>query len=265
MGLGQPSASDTLYTSRVSLYLKISNILRSRIFKGRWRTGDRLPNITALCDEFKVGRITVRQALKLLSDEGLITSSRGRGTFVISEKIENIAREKMSSQFKTLDDSDTIKILEITGPNRLPMAMTAGKDVFDTYCCVRKLRKNGDTPYCLMDIYVASDLFDHIPEDELPEKSISTLVSEYSSDPVVQAKQVLTIGFADYETSKILDCNMAAPVAEIDRFFFNSENRLLSRGHYLYRGDLFMMETEHMGDPRSDLPTGWLPEIKSMR
>ena len=56
---------------------------------------------------------------------------------------------------------------------------------------------------------------------------------------------------------------MSAPVAEFDRYFINAHNRLVSRGHYLYRGDLFYMETEHMGDPVSDNPAGWLPDVKS--
>ncbi|MBL4905988.1 MAG: UTRA domain-containing protein, partial [Sneathiella sp.] len=121
---------------------------------------------------------------------------------------------------------------------------------------------HNDTPYCLMDIYVTKELFDLFPKEELSEISTASLVSRYATDTVAHAKQSLTIGFADYETSQILQCSMAAPVAEVDRFFMNADGQLLSRGHYLYRGDLFRMETEHMGDPLSDLPSGWLPDIK---
>ncbi|MEH6478140.1 MAG: GntR family transcriptional regulator [Sneathiella sp.] len=249
------------FTSRMSLYLKVANILRSRILKGAWRKGDRLPNITVLCAEFQVGRITVRQALQLLSEEGLISSHRGRGTFVTSDRISNSLRDKIAANLA--GSAQEIRILEISPPTPLPANLLGGHRVFDSYVRIRKLRCHEAVPYCLMDIYVATSLFDLFPKDDISVKTLAKLVSRYSPEPVARAHQNLTVSLADYETSKLLECDMAAPVAEIDRFFANSSDQLLSRGHYLYRGDLFSMETEHVGDPVTDFSTGWLPDVKT--
>ncbi len=250
---------DGPYTSRVSLYLKVANILRSRIIKGAWRTGDRLPSISVLCQEFQVGRITIRQALHLLSDEGLIVSSRGRGTYVSAESAPS-SSSKLISQLE--QSCQTIRILDIQGPAPLPRALLGKDKAFAEYHCIRKLRCHNETPYCLMDIYVQSPVFRAFAEEEIAGTPIAALVSTYSDDPVAHARQSLTVGSADYETSQHLDCSMAAPVAEVDRAFLNADGYLLSRGHYLYRGDLFLLETEHTGDPLEDMPSGWMADVR---
>ena len=252
--------SDPSYTSRVSLYLKVANILRSRILKGIWRDGERVPNIMSLCTEFNVGRITVRQAFQLLSEEGLIDSRRGRGTYVTS-------REKHPSQNEGVTQSlnkagQHIEILEVSAPAPMPYNLWGSYKAPENYVCIRKLRRYEGQPFCLMDIYVLASLFADFPQDELASKTIASLVQQYAKSPVKNARQVLGINVADYETANLLECHMAAPVAEVDRFFANTDNMLISRGHYLYRGDLFYMETEHMGDPVTDAASGWLPIAK---
>ncbi|WP_025897448.1 GntR family transcriptional regulator [Sneathiella glossodoripedis] len=252
--------TDTAYTSRVSLYLKVANILRSRIAKGLWREGDRLPNIMSLCEEFNVGRVTVRQALQLLSEEGLIDSRRGRGTYVTSAHTQNRENSKTS---RILEGEDqTIKILEIAPPSKLPHALKGNYAAGKEYVRIRKLRCHGSKPFCLMDIYVLSDIFDLFPKEELSNRTVAALIQQYSPIPIHTARQVLGINVADYETANLLHCHMAAPIAEVDRFFANADGELISRGHYFYRGDMFYMATEHMGDPVSDSASGWLPVVK---
>ncbi len=249
------------YSTRISLYLKVANILRSRILKGDWRKGDRLPNILVLCEEFNVGRITVRQALKLLAEEGLIDSRRGRGTFVAAGQTNANPKQAIIDDLK--EAAQNIKILEISDARPLPDNLLGIYESNGNYVRIRKLRYHKKTPYCVMDIYVTEDLFRQFPKDALSKQTVASLVHQYSKDPITSAKQILGINIADYETADLLDCQMSAPVAEFDRYFINAHNQLISRGHYLYRGDLFYMETEHMGDPVSDHPAGWLPDVKS--
>ena len=72
--------------SAVPLYRQLKGILKEAIRRGRFRPGERLPTEMELCEAFGVSRITVRQALNELANEGFLYRQQGSGTFV-SEKI----------------------------------------------------------------------------------------------------------------------------------------------------------------------------------
>jgi DNA-binding GntR family transcriptional regulator len=61
---------------------QIAASLRDRIASGEYASGTMLPSIVWLAGEFGVATNTVRKALAILRDEGLIESVAGYGTFV---------------------------------------------------------------------------------------------------------------------------------------------------------------------------------------
>lgn len=62
-------------------YRQIADHLRTDIESGVIAAGAPLPSESELCDRYNAARGTVRQAISLLRNEGLVTSERGRGTF----------------------------------------------------------------------------------------------------------------------------------------------------------------------------------------
>jgi GntR family transcriptional regulator len=63
-------------------YQQLAAILRRKIRTGELAPGAQLPTETELADTYRAGRGTVRLALGVLRNEGLIQSERGRGSFV---------------------------------------------------------------------------------------------------------------------------------------------------------------------------------------
>ncbi len=64
------------------LHTQLMTYFRERILDGRLRAGTRLPADGELATQYQISRDTVRQALALLVNEGLIERVQGRGTFV---------------------------------------------------------------------------------------------------------------------------------------------------------------------------------------
>jgi DNA-binding LacI/PurR family transcriptional regulator len=64
------------------LYLQLANFLRRQLAVGVWQLNDRLPPEIELCQQFDVSRGTVRQAMDLLVNQGLLQRIPGKGTFV---------------------------------------------------------------------------------------------------------------------------------------------------------------------------------------
>ncbi len=67
-------------------YQQVADDLRSRINDGELQEGDQLPTEAQLGEDYGVSRIVVRNALDQLRTEGLVTSQRGKGTFVRQQK-----------------------------------------------------------------------------------------------------------------------------------------------------------------------------------
>lgn len=69
-------------TAREPHYLRIKNDLRRRLRRGEWRVGAAVPSEPSLTARYGVARMTVHRALRELAAEGLLTRTRGAGTFV---------------------------------------------------------------------------------------------------------------------------------------------------------------------------------------
>lgn len=80
------------------VYIQIHNQLRENIEGGKWQVGEKIP-LKELAAEFGVSRMTLRQAIQTLVDEGVLERRVGSGTFVASRKVQ----EKMAGVTSFID------------------------------------------------------------------------------------------------------------------------------------------------------------------
>ncbi|HEV7344086.1 MAG TPA: phosphonate metabolism transcriptional regulator PhnF [Devosia sp.] len=66
----------------VALWRRIADAIRLDIVGGKLASGDRLPSEAVLAQRFSANRHTVRRALAVLAEEGVVGAEQGRGTFV---------------------------------------------------------------------------------------------------------------------------------------------------------------------------------------
>lgn len=83
---------DTKMVSNVPIYIQIHDKIKADIEKGVWTIGDRLPSERELAIHFNVSRMTLRQAIQTLADEGILERKIGSGTYVARKKVQ----EKMT-------------------------------------------------------------------------------------------------------------------------------------------------------------------------
>jgi len=72
--------------SREPSYLQLAAVLRERIESGEIPPEEALPSITYLVQETGLAVGTVRKAIKVLADEGLVVTVPGRGSFVTKRR-----------------------------------------------------------------------------------------------------------------------------------------------------------------------------------
>lgn len=67
------------------LYLQVTTQLTEAIKADLWKAGEALPAERVLCEQLQVSRVTLRQAMDALVEQGLVTRRQGAGTFVTSQ------------------------------------------------------------------------------------------------------------------------------------------------------------------------------------
>ena len=65
-------------------YVEIVDLVKDNIKQRVWKAGDKLPTEKALAEQFSVSRQTVRRALQALTEEGIVVSVQGSGSYIQS-------------------------------------------------------------------------------------------------------------------------------------------------------------------------------------
>lgn len=71
-----------LLPQRETLFEQLARRIERLIEEGRWKRGEMLPSEVELAEDFHVAQGTVRRALRILAEKGLLVRRQGRGTFV---------------------------------------------------------------------------------------------------------------------------------------------------------------------------------------
>lgn len=84
------------YKSAIPVYIQIKDDIIEKIRQGKWQENQKISSEKQLIETYKVGRGTVREAIKLVVDEGYLYIKKGVGTFV-SQKDVGISIEPFVS------------------------------------------------------------------------------------------------------------------------------------------------------------------------
>ncbi len=76
----------------VPAYIRIHDAVKKQIDDGFWEIGQRLPSERDLADDYEVSRMTLRQAITLLVEEGILERRVGSGTYVASHRVQEKMR-----------------------------------------------------------------------------------------------------------------------------------------------------------------------------
>ena len=160
------------------VYIQIHNQLRENIEDGKWKVGEKIPAERDLAADFDVSRMTLRQAIQALVDEGILERRVGSGTFVANRKVQ----EKMSGVTSFTDlmrslgktPSSTTISYHLTIPSQTEiekLKLGHGEQVVR----MERVRSANDVPICFEIATVPSRLIENLSKDEVTNSFWQTL------------------------------------------------------------------------------------------
>ena len=231
--------------SPVPRYAQLADLLRQRIARGVWLPGQRLPTLEALMAEFGVARVTARQAVVVLSREGLLSAQRGRGTFVTARPSRD-RRLRLETSLADLADvyrDDRPKLTLIEEASAVPALQPRDGKAAPRYRYMRRVHSRNGEAYCVISIYLDERVFRLAPRRFRRETVVPVLL-ELPGVKIAQARQTLAIAAADVEVAGHLGIGVNAPVAEVRRVFTGADGSVLYLGEVTYRGDYIHFEMD---------------------
>jgi GntR family transcriptional regulator len=221
--------------SPIPRYLQLADLMRQRIARGTWPREHRLPSLEELTGEFGVARVTVR----------LVSPQQGRGTFVTGTP----NRERIINVVTTLDELS--RMYEDTQPKIVTIDESVGSPPLDLtegtpaprYTFMRRVHSRQGRPYCVINIYLDERIFRRSPV-AFRTKTVIPLLMSMKNSGIDSAHQVLTIGTADMEVSRLLELPVNAPVAEVRRIFKDAGGTVIYLADVTYRGDAIRLEMD---------------------
>jgi GntR family transcriptional regulator len=229
----------------VAQYQRLASLLRHRIAKGEYPLGTQLPPMTQLADDLSVAVVTVRQAYELLAKEGLIRSQRGVGTHVAALPTEAGDIDLGINDPFAAPRALAFEILEIRRRAQVPQELLGpGDRAAAENVCVRKLHTYSGEPFCYVEIYVPTLVFDALPKDVARKRKVLAAVLDELGPRCKRVRQRTTVMPADFPLCDLLRIPFASPVAKMSRCLVDSKGNLLYAGATWYRGDRFVSEMD---------------------
>jgi len=202
------------------MYVAIYEDLSARIAAGELAAEARLPSEHAIAEQFGVSRMTVRQALDKLVDEGVLLRRRGAGTFVGSERTRYRRQNRLASFGAEIgaDDELETQVLQIRAvvPDdqvREELQLRAGAQAVE----VRRLRRLPGGPVSLQTSWVPYALASSLPRHGLVGGSLYRTLREEHQVELRWAEQAVSASAADEEAARLLEVPLHAPLLEIRR------------------------------------------------
>lgn len=215
-------------------YFQLVNILRRQIADGRLRPGDRVPSETQISEQYEVSPMTARRALTILLDEGLVTASRGRGTFVKPMDLAS-ATFGLRALGELFDDARTsvrflsVRTLSATERIASRLGVSAGSKVLS----LRRLLLRDGQPVAYHREYLVFDPWRPVVEAEMGITSLQGLFEGKGESVLKRGDLSIQATLLTPSEAQKLDSPAASAAFRIEHTFFDFQEQPVSWGWFI--------------------------------
>jgi len=223
----------------VPLYYQLKEIILEYI-KSPSNSGC-LPTEAELCELYDISRPTVRQAINELIADGYLKRVKGKGTFIVKDKISQdylFVIESFEDEMRAKGLTHKTKVLkfdEITSSEVIAsnLQIQPGSEVIRLF----RLRSVNEEPILYVKTYLPAPLFPGLLEKDLENNSLYHIIESDYGYRIAKSVRTLEIVRADETLSKLLAIKKGDPVHYVESVTFLENQVPFEYTLAYYRGD----------------------------
>ena len=230
-------------TEGIPMYVWIREALRTEITQGILKRGEQLPSEHALASKFGVSRMTLRQSIAELIDEGLLYRRHGVGTFVALPHLER--DHTRLTNFFDLAKGEGIKaradllVFQVI-PAKQKVAKALDIKVGEAVIRVKTLRFANNLPITIHDAHIPHRLFSRLLDENLEVQNLWSLF-EQCGYKVKRAIQRIEARQATKELAELMGITEGAPILYKERTVYAEDGTPVEFTYCYNRGDVYTL------------------------
>ncbi|MFS0864821.1 GntR family transcriptional regulator [Fredinandcohnia sp. 179-A 10B2 NHS] len=233
-------------SSPVPIYFQLEQAIRELIDNKELKPGDMIPSEREYAEKFQISRMTVRQALNNLVNDGYLQRERGKGTFVAVKKFEKNVKgltsfsEDMRS--RGMEPGTTVLDFAVLEADTLTSSKLEIEEEATVYQ-IKRLRLADEQPIAFEIFYMPTELVPGLTM-EVAENSIYRYVESEIGLHIVSGVQELEATVAQKEVASALGIKVGEPVLYIQQVSLTENNKPLEFVKSFYRADRYKYKVE---------------------
>jgi GntR family transcriptional regulator len=242
--------------SPIPFYAQVRDALRQMIMDGTYQPHQQMPSENEMVELFRVSRITIRQALTELQNEGLIFRIHGKGTFVSKPKafqelkrLQSFGEAMQPMGYETYSKLISVREIEPSPQVRARLNLASRERAVE----IRRVRYLNRDPLSLDVSYFPLALGHRLQDEDLAGRDIFLIFEQDYGIRLGHAELVIGAHLADELQGRLLGIEEGSPLLFIDRLTHDDSGTPLDYEHLYYRGDAFRYRVSINrtgGDPR---------------
>ena len=230
----------------IPAYFRVQMSIQKDIEKGRWKSGDCIPDQRSLAELHNVSVGTVRHAILNLSNSGYLYRIQGKGTFVAGTMSrESLRYYRLLERFGEAEFDLKVRLLRPVHSEYYRYAgQCLGIETDQKLFKMQRLLKSGHRPIVYTISYVPEDLFkelDKVPKNILESAPLYIIFKERYGIPTIYNHELFEAIEADSKTANLLKIPDKLPVLRIEMLSYTYKNR-----PYEYRISYCSTQTQKM-------------------
>ncbi|GAC1486635.1 MAG: phosphonate metabolism transcriptional regulator PhnF [Ktedonobacteraceae bacterium] len=234
-------------------YYQLKEIMRGKIRSGEWKPGDLIPSERELGEQYGISRMTARQAITELVNEGLFYREQGKGTFVSRHKITQqlIHLTGFNEDIRARGQRPSTRVLsaqmsqadEATAER---LRIKPGQLIF----VLQRLRLADEEPLALETSHLNFMGCERLLEEDFAHNSLYQQLENKYGQPLMEAEQEIEAGLVGTEEAELLQVPVGSPALFTRRVTYTERDKPIEYAKAMYCGNKYTFYTSMKREQR---------------